>query len=102
MTEKAAWTGREVELRACCGKLRWALLEVIESLPVGVHVGALRWGRAEIPMDIEIRTASATRAVEAVLEAAELWLGTSPSCYTGRGALVIDVGQSATAVSPRK
>ena len=49
MTESAAPAGREVEIRACCGNLRWALLDAVESLPSGVHVGALRWGPARRP-----------------------------------------------------
>jgi hypothetical protein len=93
MTEQAVQAGWEVPLRACCGKLRWALLEAIESLPAGAHVGALRWGPAEIPLDLRVGDASAGDAVEAILDAAKRSLGPAASCYTGRGALVIDVGR---------
>jgi hypothetical protein len=93
MTGQAVQAGREVPLRACCGKLRWALLEAIESLPAGVHVGALHWGPAEIPLDLRVGDVSAGDAVEAILDAAKRSLGPAASCYAGRGALVIDVGR---------
>ena len=80
-------------LRACCGKLRWALLEAVESLPAGAHVGALRWGPAQIPLDLRVGDASAGDLAEAILGAAEQSLGPAVSCYAGRGALVIDVGR---------
>lgn len=93
MTEQAVQAGWEVPLRACCGKLRWALLEAIESTPAGAHVGALRWGPAEIPLDVRVGDVSAARAVEVILDAAKRSLGPGASCYAGRGALVIDVGR---------
>ena len=93
MTEQAVWAGWEVPLRACCGKLRWALIEAIESVPEGAHVGALRWGPAEIPLDIRVSDFSSARAAEAILAAAKRSLGPSASCYAGRGALVIDIGR---------
>jgi hypothetical protein len=93
MTEQAVRAGWEVPLRACCGKLRWALLEAIDAIPAGAHVGALRWGPAEIPLDLRVGDVSAAHAVEAILEATRRSLGPGASCYTGRGALVIDVGR---------
>jgi len=93
MTEQAVRARGDVPFRACCGKLRWALLEVIESLPAGAHVGALCWGPAEIPLDLRVDDVSAGDAVEAILDAAERSLGSGASCYTGRGALVIDFGR---------
>lgn len=93
MTEQAVRAGWEVPLRACCGKLRWALLEAIESIPAGAHVGALRWGPAEIPLDLRVGEVPAAHAVEAILESTRRSLGPGASCYTGRGALVIDVGR---------
>ena len=92
MTESAAPVGREVEIRACCGNLRWALLDVVESLPRGVHVGALRWGPADIPVDIEVGAGPAADAVQLILDAAARRLGPGASCYAGRGALLIDAG----------
>ena len=92
MTGQAVRAGREVPLRACCGKLRWALLEAIDSMPADAHVTALRWGPAEIPLDLWVGGVSSARAVQAILDAAELCLGPNASCYAGRGALVIDVG----------
>jgi len=80
---------QEIELRACCGKLRWALLEAIAPLPDGTRIKALRWGNGLIPLDIDAGSATAVDLVETVLDEAERWLGGSPSCYTGRGALVI-------------
>ncbi len=93
MTEQAVQTRRDVPLRACCGKLRWALLEAIEALPAGTHVGALRWGPAEIPLDLLVGDVPAGDAAEAILGAAERSLGPAASCYAGRGTLVIDVGR---------
>jgi hypothetical protein len=92
MTESAAPAGREVEIRACCGNLRWALLDAVESLPPGVHVGALRWGPAEIPVDIEVGAGPPAAAVQLLLDAAARRLGPGASCYAGRGALLIDSG----------
>ena len=93
MTEQAVQAAREVSLRACCGKLRWALIEAIESVPEGAHVGALRWGPAEIPLDLWTDDVSSARAAEVILDAAIRSLGPSASCYAGRGALMIDVGR---------
>jgi hypothetical protein len=92
MTESAPAVGREVEIRACCGNLRWALLDAVESLPPGVHVGALRWGPADIPVDIEVGAGPVAGAVQLILDAAARRLGPGASCYAGRGALVIDSG----------
>jgi hypothetical protein len=97
MTESAHQTGREVEIRACCGNLRFALLAALESLPPGVHVGALRWGPAQIPVHIEVGAGPQDRAVQAILDATQRRLGPGASCYTGRGALVIDADRAATA-----
>jgi hypothetical protein len=88
MTEMAPG-GREVEFRACCGKLRWALLEAVGSLPPGAHVAALRWGPAEIPVHVETGPDQAAGAVEVILDAARQRLGAGASCYSGRGALVV-------------
>ena len=92
MTESAAPAGREVEIRACCGNLRWALIVAVESLPPGVHVGALRWGPADIPVNIEVGAGPAADAVQLILDAAARRLGPGASCYAGRGALLIDSG----------
>jgi hypothetical protein len=81
--------GREIQLRACCGKLRWALIEAIDPLPAGTHIRALRWGNGLIPIDIDVGSGGTADVVDTVLDEAERWLGGSPSCYTGRGALVI-------------
>lgn len=91
MTGQAVRAGWEVPLRACCGKLRWALLEAIESVPAGAHISALRWGPAEIPLDLRAGDVSSARTVEVILDAANRSLGPSASCYAGRGALMIDV-----------
>ena len=93
MTGQAVRARQDVPLRACCGKLRWALLEAIESLPVGAHIGALRWGPAEIPLDLRVGNVPARDTVEALVSAAERSLGSAAFCYAGRGALVIDVGK---------
>ncbi len=98
MTEAALWAGREVEVRACCGRLRWALLDAVGSLPVGTRVAALRWGPAEIPLDVEVG-ADEARAVDAILAATQRQLGAGASCYAGRGALLIGAGQSADEAS---
>lgn len=93
MTGQAVRARRDVPLRACCGKLRWALLEAIEALPAGAHVSALRWGPAEIPLDLRVGDVSAGYAVDVILDAAKRSLGPGAACYAGRGALVIDVGR---------
>jgi hypothetical protein len=90
MAEQPVPAGRDVEFRACCGKLRWALLDAVESLPAGAHVGALRWGPAEIPVDVYVGAVPAAHAVDVILDAAEARLGPATSCYAGQGALVID------------
>jgi hypothetical protein len=92
MTESPPSVEREVEIRACCGNLRWALLDAVESLPAGVHVGALRWGSAEIPMNVEVGAGPAADAVQLILDTAARRLGPGASCYAGRGALLIDAG----------
>jgi hypothetical protein len=81
-----------VPLRACCGKLPWALLDAIEGLPAGAHVIALRWGPAEVPLDLLVGDVPAGSAVEVIMGAAKRSLGTGAACYAGSGALVIDVG----------
>jgi hypothetical protein len=93
MTGQAIRAGWEVPLRACCGKLWWALLEAIDGVPAGAHVSALRWGTAEIPLDVWVGDVSAARAAEVILDAAKRSLGPSAPCYAGRGALVINVGR---------
>jgi hypothetical protein len=80
---------REIELRACCGKLRWALLEAIEPLPCGTRINALRWGPALVPLNLETVPAGAPDVVDAILTKTERWLGAKASCYTGRGVLVV-------------
>jgi hypothetical protein len=92
MTEAALRTGREVEVRACCGRLRWALLDAVESLPAGVRVTGLRWGPAEIPVNVEVRADGAMHAVDTMLAALQRQLGAGAFCYAGRGTLVIDAG----------
>jgi hypothetical protein len=94
MTESADQARQEVEIRACCGNLRWALLEAVESLPGGAHVGALRWGPAEIPLDVEVGAGPADRAVQSILDATRRRLGSGASCYAGRGALLVDAGRA--------
>jgi len=86
--------GREVELRACCGRLRWALLDAVESLPAGARVAALRWGPAEIPVHVEVGADEAAGAVDTILAEARRQLGAGAFCYAGRGALVVEGGPS--------
>jgi hypothetical protein len=90
MTEQGLRVSQDVPLRACCGALRWTLLDAIESLPAGAHLGALRWGPAEVPLDLRVGDVPAARAVEAILDAAQRRLGAGAFCYAGLGALVID------------
>jgi hypothetical protein len=101
MTQAAPQTEREVEFRACCGKLRWALLDAVGSLPAGVRVATLRWGPAEIPVDVEVDADQAAHAVDVILAAAQRQLGTGAFCYSGRGALVIDAGRPAAGPAGR-
>ena len=99
MTQMAPQAEREVEFRACCGKLRFALLDAVESLPAGVRVAALRWGPAEIPVGVEVGPGEAAPAVDAILAAARRQLGAGAACYSGRGALVIGVARPADEAS---
>ena len=85
--------GREIELRACCGKLRWALLDAIEPLPGGTRIDALRWGPALVPLNLTTTPTGAPGMVDTILEKTEQWLGAKATCYTGRGVLVISPGQ---------
>jgi len=87
--------GQEIELRACCGKLRWALLDVIEPLPGGTRISGLRWGPELVPLHLETDSTAAPELVQTILDEATRWLGSSTSCYTGRGALVIGSDQDA-------
>ena len=89
MTQLAPGEEREVEFRACCGKLRWALLDAVESLPAGMRVAALRWGPAEIVVDVEVGAGSAEPAVDAIVAAVRRQLGAGAFCYAGRGTLVM-------------
>jgi hypothetical protein len=93
--------GQEIELSACCGKLRWALLDVIEPLPGGTRIRGLRWGPELVPLNLETDSAPAPDLVQTILDEAKQWLGASTSCYTGRGALVIGSDQDAGAL-PRR
>lgn len=99
MTRKAPRPEREVQFRACCGKLRWALLEAVESLPAGQRITGLRWGPAEIPVDVRVG-ADPARAVDEILDAAQRRLGPGASCYAGRGTLVTGIPQPADAARP--
>ena len=99
MTQPAQPAGREVEIRACCGNLRWALLDAVESLPAGCTSARCAGGRREIPLDVEAGARPAADAVQAILDAAGQRLGPGMSCYAGRGALVIDAGRPVTAPS---
>lgn len=89
MTQLAPGEEREVEFRACCGRLRFALLDALGSLPAGVRVAALRWGPAEIAVDVEAGAGQAEPAVDAILAAARQQLGAGAFCFAGRGALVM-------------
>jgi len=89
MTQLARPGEREVEFRACCGKLRWALLDAVGSLPAGARVAALRWGPAEIVVDVEVGAGQDEPAVDAMLAAVRRQLGAGAFCYAGRGALVM-------------
>jgi hypothetical protein len=80
--------GREIELRACCGKLRWALLDAIEPLAPGTTIQALRWGTGEIPLNLDTATAGPAELVDAILATTEQWLGGAASCFSGRGVLL--------------
>jgi len=59
--------GREIELRACCGKIRWALLDAIEPLPDGTRINALRWGPAIVPWGRGTEPAGAADVVDAII-----------------------------------
>jgi hypothetical protein len=59
-------------------------------MPSGAHVVALRWGAAEIPLDLRVDGGSPAAAVQAILAAAQRSLGPAAACYAGQGALVIE------------
>ncbi|HVW31921.1 MAG TPA: hypothetical protein VHL53_05230 [Acidimicrobiia bacterium] len=84
---------REIELRACCGKLRWALLDAIEPLPDGTKVNALRWGPTLVPLDVETAPDGAPAVVDAIIRRTERWLGAKSTCLSGRGVLVVSAEQ---------
>ena len=80
--------GREIELRACCGKLRWALLDAIEPLAPGTTIQALRWGTGVIPLNLDTASAEPAELADAILAATEECLGGAASCFSGRGVLL--------------
>lgn len=92
---------REIELRACCGKLRWALLEAIEPLPEATTISAIRWGPALIPLNLSNASAPLPDLVDTIMAKTDRWLGGKTHCYTGRGALVIASDQVVDATQNR-
>jgi hypothetical protein len=78
-----------VPFRACCGKLRPALVDALESLPPGARVAALRWGRAEISVTVDVGSTPAASAADSILVAAQARLGADAACYSGQGALLV-------------
>jgi hypothetical protein len=78
--EDQARLAQELDFRACCGKLRWALLDMVEGL-VGqnVRLRGLRWGPGEVPLDLDVDTRPATEVVETVLAETERFFGASSS-----------------------
>lgn len=83
---------REYSFRACCGKLRWSLLDIVEDLGGrGARLNALRWGTGEVPLDLEIDASTPAEVVDSILTATELHYGTSPSCFTGGGTLLVEL-----------
>lgn len=82
---------QDMAFRACCGKLRWELLEIVEGL-VGqdARLKALRWGTREVPLDISVDARPAEEVVETMLVEAARFLGASSSCFTGGGSLIVE------------
>ena len=81
----------EIEFRACCGKLRWALLDIVDCLTgQGARLRALRWGTGEVPLDLGVDDRSPVESVEEVLAATARFFGTNASCFTGGGTLVVE------------
>jgi hypothetical protein len=96
--EDQARLAQELDFRACCGKLRWALLDMVEGL-VGqnVRLRGLRWGPGEVPLDLDVDTRPANEVVETVLAETERFFGASSSCFTGGGTLLVERGAQAAA-----
>lgn len=88
---------QRIDFRACCGKLRWSLLDIVEGL-AGEHVRvrALWWGRGEVPLDLDLDARPPEEVVETVLSEAARCLGVSTSCFTGGGSLVVERGPRAS------
>src|SRR5919198_6499626 len=81
----------EIEFRACCGKLRWALLDILDGLTgQGARLRALRWGTGEVPVDLSVDDRSPDDSVEELLAATARFFGTNASCFTGGGTLVVE------------
>src|SRR5258705_6394766 len=78
--------GREIELRACCGKLRWALLDAIEPLAPGTTIEALRWGTGVIPLNLDTASAEPAELVASILTTTEQWLGGAGPPFSRPGA----------------
>lgn len=91
--EGQAMVVQDVDFRACCGKLRWALLDIVEDLAgQNVRLKALRWGSSEVPLDLDLDSRPSTEVVETVLADAARFLGASSSCFMGGGSLVVERG----------
>lgn len=85
-----------IPFRACCGKLRWELLDLVDGLAGDdVHLKALRWGTGEVPLDIDLDARRPHEVVDTVLREAARFLGANTSCFMGGGSLVIARGDRA-------
>lgn len=94
---------REIPLRACCGKLRFALLDIVEGLAgQPVRLRALKWGIGEVPLGLDLAGREPQETVEAILAATERFFGTNPSCFTGGGALIVESKPQTSATADRE
>jgi hypothetical protein len=83
----------EVAFRACCDKLRWALVEIVDGLRgQQTRLKELRWGSSEIPLDLDLALDDRPpiEIVDEILVTAKRFLGVDARCFTGGGALVFE------------
>lgn len=84
-----------MELRACCGGLRWALLDAVEELARRpVRLLKMRCGPGEVALDLDVAGRRPPDVVEDILTATSRHFGASAFCFTGTVTLTYEEGEA--------